>query len=50
VQYAKCAKAFRLVEQTKGKPKEPKRQQKVKGKKKNILFLYIGKGSILKPF
>jgi hypothetical protein len=34
----KCAKAFRPTKQTKGKPKEPKRQQKVKGKKKTFCF------------
>jgi hypothetical protein len=49
VQYTKCVGAFRPAKQTKGKPKELERQQKVKGKK-IIRFFYMGKGFILKPF
>jgi hypothetical protein len=40
----KHARAFKPVEQTKGKLKEPKRQQNIKGKKKTFSFFTREKG------
>ncbi len=50
MKYTKHAKAFRPREQTKGKPKKPKRQQKVNSEKKKHFVFYIGKGFIFKSF